>query len=299
MLKSGICLILGNTNVGKSTLINKLVGFKATITSDKPDTTRAKLMAIYNDDITQIAYIDSPGINRRDDFLAERLNKISYQSIPGNDIIYYVVDNVYSKYNDLIIKELKKETTPIFLVINKIDSYRISKLDEIILSFKDKLDFKEFIPVSAKDGKNLDILINKTRNYLTFNDLLFSKDFKITISEKEQIEEIIREKIFYFTDSEIPYSAKVLIEHEEKNKDIKTLYVSIILEKDSQKKIILGNNAEILKKIKEYAKKDIKKNLNKSYNLDLFIKVKKNWRRKKQEIDNINLGEWWKQLFIK
>ncbi len=299
MLKSGICLILGNTNVGKSTLINKLVGFKATITSDKPDTTRAKLMAIYNDDITQIAYIDSPGINRRDDFLAERLNKISYQSIPGNDIIYYVVDNVYSKYNDLIIKELKKETTPIFLVINKIDSYRISKLDEIILSFKDKLDFKEFIPVSAKDGKNLDILIDKTRNYLTFNDLLFPKDFKITISEKEQIEEIIREKIFYFTDSEIPYSAKVLIEHEEKNKDMKTLYVSIILEKDSQKKIILGNNAEILKKIKEYAKKDIRKNLNKSYNLDLFIKVKKNWRRKKQEIDNINLGEWWGHLFIK
>ena len=291
MLKSGICLILGNTNVGKSTLINKLVGFKATITSDKPDTTRAKLMAIYNDDITQIAYIDSPGINRRDDFLAERLNKISYQSIPGNDIIYYVVDSPYSKYNDLIIKELKKENTPIFLVINKIDSYKISKLDEIILSFKDKLDFKEFIPVSAKDGKNLDILIDKTRNYLTFNDLLFPKDFKITISEKEQIEEIIREKIFYFTDSEIPYSAKVLIEHEEKNKDVKTLYISIILEKDSQKKIILGNNAKILKKIKEYAKKDIKKNLNKSYNLDLFIKVKKNWRRKKQEIDNINLGE--------
>ena len=299
MLKSGICLILGNTNVGKSTLINKIVGFKATITSDKPDTTRAKLMAIYNDDITQIAYIDSPGINRRDDFLAERLNKISYQSIPGNDIIYYVVDSPYSKYNDLIIKELKKEKTPIFLVINKIDSYKISKLDEIILSFKDKLDFKEFIPVSAKDGKNLDILIDKTRNYLTFTDLLFPKDFKITISEKEQIEEIIREKIFYFTDSEIPYSAKVLIEHEEKNKDVKTLYVSIILEKDSQKKIILGNNAEILKKIKEYAKKDIKKNLNKNYNLDLFIKVKKNWRRKKQEIDNINLGEWWGQLFIK
>ena len=299
MLKSGICLILGNTNVGKSTLINKLVGFKATITSDKPDTTRAKLMAIYNDDITQIAYIDSPGINRRDDFLAERLNKISYQSIPGNDIIYYVVDSTYSKYNDLIIKELKKGKTPIFLVINKIDSYKISKLDEIILSFKDKLDFKEFIPVSAKDGKNLDILIDKTRSYLTFNDLLFPKNFKITISEKEQIEEIIREKIFYFTDSEIPYSAKVLIEHEEKNKDMKTLYVSIILEKDSQKKIILGNNAEILKKIKEYAKKDIRKNLNKSYNLDLFIKVKKNWRRKKQEIDNINLGEWWGQLFIK
>lgn len=291
MLKSGICLVVGNTNVGKSTLINKLVGFKATITSDKPDTTRAKLMALCNIDNYQIAYIDSPGINRRKDFLADRLNKISYQSIPGNDIIYYVVSNPYSKYDDYLLNELKKEKTPIILVVNKIDTFKLSKIDEIILSFKDRLNFKEFIPVSAKNGKNLDVLINKTKTYLTFDGLLFPKDFKITMPLKEQIEEVIREKIFYFTNGEIPYSAKVLIEHEEKKGDSTILYTSIILEKQSQKKIILGSSAKILKKIKEYSKKEIRKNLLKNCELDLFVKVKNNWRMDKSEIDNINLGE--------
>lgn len=296
-MKSGICFVFGNTNVGKSTLINKIVGKKVSIVSDKPDTTRVKMLALYKDDNAEIAFLDAPGINDRSDFFSKRLNEISLGSIKGNDLIYFVVEKPYTeKYDKLIldslIAETKGEDTPVFLIINKIDELKMSGIDEIILSYKDLYPFKEIIPISAKTEKHLDILINKTLEYFSESEYpLFGEDFFTTQSVPELVTEYVREKVFYFTDREIPYSVGVSIDHREKKKDKEIYYISIFVLKESQKKIVIGKGGETIKKIRELAERNIRKELEDNIRLELFVKVNPDWKNKINEVNKINLGE--------
>ncbi len=284
MNKSLICYVCGKTNVGKSSLINALVNNKVSIISDKPDTTRRKVMIGYEDKEGQILFVDSPGINNRKDYLSEILTQISLDSIKGNDLIYYLVDAPRNKTDQVLLDYLKDEKIPIFLIVNKIDQMKTQDIDKIILSYKDYLNFAEYIPVSSKEKTNLDILITKTFQYSSTSMQLFEKGFISSMDKEQMITEFVREKIYYFTQAEIPYSTDVLITHKDKN----TYYLSIICEKDSQKKILLGKNGTIIKKIRLQAKKDIKRYLKMDLNLDLFIKVQKEWKNKLGAIKLLN-----------
>lgn len=282
--KSLICFVCGKTNVGKSSLINAIVSKKVSIISDKPDTTRRKVLIGYENEEGQILYIDSPGINKRKDYLSEILTQISLDSIKGNDLIYYLVDSPKKRTDKILLHYLKEEKVPVFLVINKIDQMKTPDIDKIILSFKDELPFKEFIPVSSKDKTNLDILIKKTFEYSESDMQLFEKGFSSSLDKEQMITEFVREKIYYFTNAEIPYSTDVLINHKDKD----TYYLSIMCEKESQKKILLGSHGEIIKKIRLQAQRDIKRYLNLNITLDIFVKVEKEWKNKFGAIKLLN-----------
>lgn len=282
--KSLICFVCGKTNVGKSSLINAIVSKKVSIISDKPDTTRRKVLIGYENEEGQILYIDSPGINKQKDYLSEILTQISLDSIKGNDLIYYLVDSPKKRTDKILLHYLKEEKVPVFLVINKIDQMKTPDIDKIILSFKDELSFKEFIPVSSKDKTNLDVLIKKTFEYSESDMRLFEKGFSSSLDKEQMITEFVREKIYYFTNAEIPYSTDVLITHKDKD----TYYLSIMCEKESQKKILLGSHGEIIKKIRLQAQRDIKRYLNLNITLDIFVKVEKEWKNKFGAIKLLN-----------
>lgn len=296
-MKSGICFVFGNTNVGKSTLINKIVGKKVSIISPIPDTTRVKMMALYKEKNFEIAFIDAPGINSRKDLFSKKLNKISLKTIKGNDLIYFVVEKPYNeKYDSLITTSLKKElvndNTPIFLVINKIDLLKNHEIDEVILSYKDKFDFKEIIPISSLTGKNIDVLLKKTVSYFPESKYsLFGDDFFTTQTTSELIKEYVREKVFYLTKKELPYSVGVDIDYVEEKNNKKLYYLSLFVEKESQKRILIGKSGNMIKKIRHLAEKEIKKELNSNIKLELFVKVKDDWKNKIKEVAKLNLGE--------
>lgn len=295
--KSGFIAIIGRPNVGKSSLLNSLLNTKIAITSSKPETTRSRILGILNKtDEYQLVFVDTPGINEQFNLLDQKINEVAISSLEGNDLIYYVVDQVYHYKDEMIIDLFKKLNTPVYLIVNKIDLLKGKQgIDKIILSYLDKFPFEAVVPVSAKDKTYLNRLIEITLHQLPEDGFkFFPDDYLTNQSEALMISELIREKILNLTEKEVPYAATVIIDTLEYNQEFKTYDVnaSIIVERDSQKKILIGKNGEKIKQIGTEARKDINQLLDTKVHLELFVKTKKDWRNNPVKLKSYGIGEY-------
>ncbi|HHU54841.1 MAG TPA: GTPase Era [Mollicutes bacterium] len=283
-MKSGFVAIIGRPNVGKSTLINNIIGHKVAITSNKPQTTRNNIQGIYNTKDTQIIFVDTPGIHKPKHKLGEFLNKQAYYTINDVDVVVMLVDasaplGPGDKY---IIEELKKIDKPVMLVLNKIDKLKREELLPIIEEYSKLYNFIDIIPVSALKNNNITDLINTLKKYLTDNIKYYPDDQITNRSTEFLIAEIIREKVFNLTEEEIPHSITCVVEQIKKEKNKYIINAIIIVDRDSLKKIIIGKQGSKIKNIGTLARKEIEVLLGEKVYLELFVKTIKKWREKEK-----------------
>lgn len=284
MLKSGFVSLVGRPNVGKSTLLNSLVGYKIAITSDKAQTTRNSIQGIYNDDDSQIVFVDTPGIHKPKHKLGRRLNEEAYYSIDDVDIILFLMDVTmpFGKGDNFVLDKIKQAKKPIFLILNKVDKIKKDHLLKLILKYKDIYDFKEIIPISALKKDNVTELINTLKKYLPDNVKYFPDEELTNTTIEFRAAELIREKVLRLTDEEVPHAVTCVVERYEDKKDKAIITATIIVERDSLKSIIIGKQGKMLKNIGSKARQDIEKMIGKKVYLDLFVKTIKNWRDKEK-----------------
>lgn len=284
MLKSGFVSLVGRPNVGKSTLLNSLVGYKIAITSDKAQTTRNSIQGIYNDDDSQIVFVDTPGIHKPKHKLGRRLNEEAYYSIDDVDIILFLMDVTmpFGKGDNFVLDKIKQAKKPTFLILNKVDKIKKDHLLELILKYKDIYDFKEIIPISALKKDNVTELINTLKKYLPDNVKYFPDEELTNTTIEFRAAELIREKVLRLTDEEVPHAVTCVVERYEDKKDKAIITATIIVERDSLKSIIIGKQGKMLKSIGSKARQDIEKMIGKKVYLDLFVKTIKNWRDKEK-----------------
>ncbi|MBN2300523.1 MAG: GTPase Era [Acholeplasmataceae bacterium] len=292
--KSGFVAIVGRPNVGKSTLINALIGKKIAIMSPKPQTTRNRIMGVYTQPDFQMIFVDTPGMHKGKDLLNKTIDRIAVSSIKDVDMVLFVVDDAKGSAEDHIIAYFKGLRIPVFLVINKIDLLKNrSAIDEVIISYLDAYAFEGVTPVSAKDKKNLNHLIETLQPYLPEGPLFFPEEMKSDQSENQLMSELIREKILFHTEQEVPHSVAVVIESLEENLELNTIDVSalIIVERTTQKQILIGKAGEKIKKIGTEARKEINQILNTKIHLTLWVKVKKDWRNRPNDLKAFGIGD--------
>ncbi|MDD3364422.1 MAG: GTPase Era [Syntrophomonas sp.] len=289
-MKSGFVSIVGRPNVGKSTLINTLIGAKIAIVSEKPQTTRTRIQGILTSEQGQVIFVDTPGMHKPKHLLGEYMMKVSTRSMNEVDIIYYMIDATkpFGGGEQFIIEQLKKTEVPVFLVVNKIDLVREEEVKEFIQPFYNQMNFAELIPISAFQGTNLDALLEKTFKYLPEGPLYYSEDDLTDQPVSFIVAELIREKALLLTRDEVPHSLAVEVE-EFKNQGTGKVYVRAVIhtERDSQKGIIIGKKGQMLKQIGEQSRIDIEKMLDASVYLDLWVKVKKNWRDSESNLSQL------------
>lgn len=289
--KSGFVAIVGRPNVGKSTLINQLIGKKIAITSDKPQTTRHRISGILTKDNYQIVFVDTPGMHKGTDLLNRHIDKVAVSTLKDVDAAIFIVDRIRSKAEDYIIEYFKKVNIPVYLVINKIDLLENkTEIDEIIMSYLGTYDYQGYFPISALNNKNVNFLIEAMVEDLNEGPFYYSLEDKTDQSEKTLMAEFIREKILQQTEEEVPHAAAVIIERMNYNKKQKTLDVGalIVVEKSTQKMIILGKDGNKIKAIGRLARLEINQRFDLKCHLEIWIKVKKDWRNKPNEL--IKLG---------
>lgn len=279
---SGFVSLIGRPNVGKSTLMNLLIGEKISIISSKPQTTRNKIQTILTTDTMQVIFVDTPGIHKSKSKLGDYMVKSAETSLNDVDIVLYLIEP-YEKIKDsdkAILERLKKVETPVFLVINKIDTINKPELLKVIENYSKEYDFAEIIPLSALKGKNQETLLENIEKYLPEGPKYFPEDMITDQPEKQIVSEIIREKALYLLQDEIPHGIAVEITSMKcrKDKDIMDIEATIHCERDSHKGIIIGKQGSMLKKIGSNARRDIQRFLGNQINLQIWIKVKKDWR---------------------
>lgn len=292
--KSGFVSIIGRPNVGKSTLINSLVNDKVAIMSDKPQTTRTMLRAIYNDQESQIVFMDTPGIQSPRNKLGKYMEKASVRSINDTDIILFVVDeSIYiGRQDQLIIDKLRGIKTPVFLVINKVDKLNHSDLFRIITMYDELNIFKEIIPVSALREKNVERLLEVIKSYLPEGVPFYSEDTVTDQPVRVMISEIIREKILHYTEEEIPHGVMVEIERlQEKENNRIDISAIIYVERENHKKIIIGKGGRKIKGLGMAARKELEERFGARVHLELWVKTKENWRDKEALVRNFGFDE--------
>ena len=296
MFKSGFVSIVGRPNVGKSTLMNNVVGEKIAIMSDKPQTTRNTIQAVYTDDESQVVFLDTPGIHKPKNKLGEIMVKAATDAFSNVDLILFVVDSSrkIGPGDRRIMEDLRGSKTPIVLVINKIDQIEDKdELFDIIKMYDDEKIFKEIVPISALKGKNVKTLINVIKEDLEEGPKYFP-DYMVTDQpERVLIAELIREKVLHYVDDEVPHGVAVEIERMKarQNKDIIDISAVIYCERDSHKGIIIGKGGRKLKGIGKSARQDIELLLGSQINLQLWVKVKENWRNLQNYINNFGLND--------
>ena len=293
-MRSGFVSLIGRPNVGKSTLVNNIVGAKVAITSNKPQTTRNIIKGIYNDSDSQIVFIDTPGIHKPNNKLGKTLNKQAYYGMNDADIVLFLADaseelGTGDKY---ILEKLGDIKVPVILVLNKIDKLNNEKIMNKILEYKDLYPFSEIIPLSAMKGKNTDELVKVLKTYLKDEIMYYGKDDITNSSLEFLMSEIVREKVFNLTDEEVPHSVTCVTNAVEVGKDSYTIYVDIIVDRDSLKKIIIGANGQMIKKIGTSARYDLEKLLGKNVYLDLKVKTVKKWRDKEKYLDSFGFNDF-------
>ena len=293
-MKSGFVGIIGRPNVGKSTLINSIIGRKVAITSNKPQTTRNIIQGIYNEDKVQIVFVDTPGIHKPQNKLGKTLNKQAYYSIDDTDIILFLVDAYegLGKGDIYILDRLKSLDKPVILIINKIDKITHEEILNRINDYKDLYDFAEIIPVSALTHSNVEDLINTLKKYLPDNVRYYGEDSITNKSIDFLMSEIVREKVFNFTDEEVPHSITCVTDSVEIGKNSYNIRISIIVDRDSLKKIIIGKQGEMIKKIGIASRKDLEELLNRSVYLELFVKTVKKWRDKDRYLSEFGFKDF-------
>jgi len=282
--KSGFVALIGRPNVGKSTLMNKIIGQKVAITSNKPQTTRNRIQTVYTSDEGQIVFLDTPGIHKAKNKLGEYMVNVAEKTFEEVDVILWLVepDKKLGSGDKHIIEELKSTNIPVILVINKIDSVKKEDVPEIINAYKDAFDFKEIIPASAMCGENVDTIVEEILNNLPEGPMYYDEDTLTDQPMRQIVAEIIREKSLHALNEEVPHGIAVTIElmkeRETKKGPITDIEATIICEKDSHKGIIIGKKGAMLKKIGSNARYEIEQQLEMKVNLQLWVKVKKDWR---------------------
>ncbi|MBQ7449911.1 GTPase Era [bacterium] len=293
--KSGFVSIIGRPNVGKSTLLNKILGQKIVIATNKAQTTRRRIKGIYTDDNSQIVFIDTPGVHKPLDKMGEFLVEEAKFAISDTDLIVFLVDvsTPAGRGDKWIAKNLLETDIPIFIVFNKADLIKNEiKREENIISYKTLFN-KNFptFKISAKTGRNIDTLIDNIKRKLPNGDLIYPEDLVSDESIRNIAQEIIREKILENTMDEIPHASAVIIDKFEETDKIDRISATIIVDQDSQKGIVIGKKGAMLKKIGTEARLEIEKITEKKAFLELFVKVEKNWRKNKKLVE-----KWGKNL---
>ena len=291
-MKSGFVGLIGRPNVGKSTLMNSILGKKIAITSNKPQTTRNIIQGIYNEEDTQIIFVDTPGIHKPKSKLGKFLNEEAYFSINDVDVILFIVDVKEDLgKGDLFIIDLFKEiNTPIILVLNKIDKLPKEEILLKIDEYKDLYNFCEIVPVSALKKDNVDRLVTVIKKYLKDNIRYFPTDTYTSSPITFTISELIREKIFELTDEEIPHSVTTLIENIEETEEVVSINALIIVDRENLKKIIIGKQGSMIKEIGTKARIDIETLLGKKVYLELFVKVIPKWKDKEKYLKELGFN---------
>ena len=288
-MRSGFVSLIGRPNTGKSTLLNTILKEKVAIISNKPQTTRNLVQGIDNEDDTQIVFVDTPGIHKPIDKLGTALNAQAYYSINDVDVLLLVVDASvpYGKGDQFIINKLENVDKPVFLILNKIDKLTNDQILLKINEYKDLYEFAEIIPLSALKDDNIDRLINVLKKYLPDNVKYFMDDEKTTQELDFRLSEIVREKIFIHTNEEVPHSISCKLVGYEENSKIAKVYIDIIVDRDSLRKIIIGANGNMIKLIGREARIDMEGILGKKVYLELYCKTIKKWREKEKYIKDL------------
>lgn len=292
--KSGFVTIIGRPNVGKSTLMNRLIGQKIAITSNKPQTTRNRIQTVYTDmDKGQIIFLDTPGIHKAKNKLGEYMVNVAEKTLSEVDVILWLVEpsNFIGAGEQHIIEQLKKVNTPVILIINKIDTVEKDSVFEFIDTYRKVYDFAEIIPTSALRGNNTDDIIDSIFKYLTYGPQYYDEDTITDQPERAICAEIIREKALHALSDEIPHGIAVGIDQMKERKGIIDIDATIVCERDSHKGIIIGKQGAMLKKIGTNARYEMERLLDTKVNLKLWVKVKKDWRDSDFLIKNFGYRE--------
>lgn len=291
-MRSGFVSIVGRPNVGKSTLINKLINKKIAITSDKAGTTRNIIYGVYNEPDTQIVFIDTPGIGKTADKLEAHLNKKAYSSLE-NDLVLFLIDakGGFGKGDTKILEKLKQDNKKVILVLNKIDQIDKEKLFNEILELKDLYEFLEIVPISSLKGSNIDELIKTIKKHLPDDIKYFNDDTITNTDEAFMIGEIIREKVLNLTKEEVPHAVTCVVENLEFKKGICNINALIIVDRKNLKGIIIGKNGTMLKKIGSLARSDIEDYLGMKVYLEIYVKTIENWKNKEEIFDFLRISE--------
>lgn len=281
LFKSGIVSISGNPNVGKSTLLNFILGQKLAIVTPKPQTTRGAIRGIYNRENMQILFVDNPGFLKPKSLLDDFMIRQARKNVKNADLVYYVVEPRIPDELDVKnqVSLFKREKKPVFLLINKVDSIIKCDILPIIDKYKLLYEFDGIFPVSALKGDNIDVLLKKTEDILPQGEPIFPPDMISDQYERYFVEELIREKIFFLTQQEVPYSTTVKVnEFKQQNQDKTYIRADIIVEREAHKPIIIGKGGVMIKKIGQKSRLEIEKFLGEPCYLELFVKVVKDWK---------------------
>ncbi len=293
-MKSGFIGLIGRPNVGKSTLLNALIGKKIAITSDKPQTTRNIIQGIRTDEDSQMVFVDTPGIHKPQNKLGKILNKQAYYEINDVDVILFLVDITaeLGKGDLFVIDVLKNVKTPVILVINKIDKLPKEEILRKIDEYKDLYNFDEIVPVSARKMDNIDRLVNILKSKLTDNIKYYDDNMYTDKPINFIISELIREKILNKTFDEVPHSVSVVVDQIEYDKESVNIQATIIVDRENLKKIIIGKNGSMIKEIGTDARIEIEGLLQKKVYLELFVKVITRWRDREKFLNEIGYKEF-------
>lgn len=280
--KSGFVTLIGRPNVGKSTLMNKLIGQKIAITSNKPQTTRNRIQTVYTNEQGQIIFIDTPGIHKAKNKLGEYMVSVAERTLNEVDVVLWLVEpsTFIGAGERHIVEQLEKVKTPVILVINKVDTVKKEEVLKFIAAYKDIYSFSSIVPVSALKGENTEQLLESIFNLLPAGPQYYDEDTITDQPERQIVAEIIREKALHLLDEEIPHGIAVSIDRmkERKSNDIIDIEATVVCERDSHKGIIIGKKGEKLKRIGMMARQEIENLLDMHVNLQIWVKVKKDWR---------------------
>ncbi len=293
-MKCGFVSLVGRPNVGKSSLLNSILGIKLAITSNVSGTTRNVIQGIYNDEDSQIIFVDTPGIHKPNNKLGNLMNKKAYNNTEGVDIILFLVDisKGFGRGDEFILDRIKDKNIPIFLLLNKIDLVKDKeRLLQEIDHLKELHDFKEIIPVSATKNDNVDLLIKCIKKYLEDSERIFSEEELTNVSTRFIMAEFVREKILELTKEEIPHTVTCYVENYEEEKDLVHIQVLIVVDRENIKKIIIGKQGSMLKEIGTRARQDMEEFLGKKVFLETYVKTIKNWRDEEKYFLELGLKE--------
>ena len=294
MFKSGFVSIVGRPNVGKSTLLNQILKTKLAIMAGVAQTTRNTIQGIYTDDEAQIIFMDTPGIHKPQDGLGNFMNTTALNSIYGVDMVLFIApaNETIGRGDRFIIERLKEADGPVFLLLNKCDLVSKEEVVKKLTEWKELFDFKEIIPISALEDQNVDTLISTIKNYLNEGMMYYPKDQMTDHPERFVMAEFIREKILYFTREEVPHSVAIVVERMAEQEDGSVeVIATIVVDRKSQKGILIGKQGSMIKKIRQNAQREMKRFLQTPVHLELFVKVENNWRNKQKYLKEFGYNE--------
>lgn len=291
--KSGFIAIIGRPNAGKSTMMNALLQEKVAIMSDKPNTTRNNIVGILTRDDAQYVFIDTPGIHKPRQQLGRVLNKNAYTAMEDCDVIGWIIDGTkhFGTGDEFILNRISTLQKPVILIVNKVDTMNKEKLMPILLDWQKRYDFDQIVPISALKENNLEELLSVFKSYLNEGMMLYPSEMKSDHDLNFQICEIVREKILFKTKEEIPHSVAVLLENKVEKENKVFMQIMVIVDRASQKGILIGKQGQMIRSIRLAAQRELKQKLGMPVELELYVRVEKNWRNQEQKIKEFGLDE--------